>query len=125
MTLRGERVSGTLLSFVPICLQPSQHVGHARHRARVGIEQWAADELDVIGVDRHVIGDTIEPGSFHGDAAVAFAVGQLVEHFGQIGRGSLGQAAENAGVPGDEIKTPFDLLLVPRAVKKPRSPARM
>src|SRR5262245_29570962 len=31
--------------------QPAQDVGHADHRAGVGIEEGAPDQLDVVGVD--------------------------------------------------------------------------
>ena len=56
-------------------LEPFQNQGHADHRSRIGIEQGPADELDVIGVDRHMVGDTLEASSLDRNAAVALAVG--------------------------------------------------
>ena len=64
----------------------------------------------MIGVDRHVVGDTFEPSSFDGDAAVAFAVGELVEHVRQVGSGHLGQSAEDAGIPDQKLEAALELI---------------
>ena len=56
-----------------------------------------------------VVGDAVEPRSFDADAAVARAVGQLVEQVRQVGGGRLRQAAEDAGIARHEIDPAFDL----------------
>ena len=63
---------------------------------------WLAWMVDVVG-------DAVEPGPLDRDAAVAGAVGQLVEQLGQVGGGRLRQPAEDAGVAVHQVDLAFDL----------------
>ena len=74
----------------------------ARDRPRIGIEQGGADQLEMIGVDRHMVGDTVEPGTLDRDEAVAAAVGQLVEPFRQVGRRRAGHAPQHSSDASQE-----------------------
>ena len=79
----------------------------------------------MVGVDDHVVGDTLEAGPFHADAAVAGVVGELFEQVGKIRGSRLREAAKDAGVARDEVDPAFDLCSAPSRVRKPRSPAMM
>ena len=68
--------------FLLIFLEPAQQVRHAGDRSRVGEKQRGPDQLSVIGVDRHMVGDPFKPCSFNADASVPRAVSQFVEQIG-------------------------------------------
>ena len=55
-------------------------------------EQGGADQLGVVGVEYDMVGHALEPGPLDGHAAIAGAVGQLVEQLGQVGGRRLGRA---------------------------------
>ena len=106
------------------CLSQRKNSGMQATGPGSAKEQGGPDQLGVVGVDRHVVGDAFEPGSFDADASVARAVSQFVEQIRQVGRGRLRQSAEDAGLRVTRSIRPSIWALASR-VRKPRSPATM
>ena len=117
--------SSRAIPLLAVFRERPQKIRHARNRPGVGEEQRGANQLGVIGVDRHVIWHSFEPGPFDRHAAVAGAVGELVEQGRQDRRSR--RWASRPRMPRSSVTSSIRASSWSRAsrVKNPRSPARM
>ena len=76
LTIDGRIVEQGLA--LQVLLEPAQEIRHTSNRAGVGEQQGGTDQFGVVCVDRHVVGDPVESGSFDSDASITRAISQFV-----------------------------------------------